>query len=137
MKPRFTHIPAANLNPDPEGRGLLDAAEMQVYDRVLMAAMADRKAEFSAAVRDLRALPLESRYLWRIISALGFVFGDFDSACVRIDLQTLPDKETDRLCQLTRERGIQFLIWLREMLGQTGAQELLAQFMDSEASKAG
>lgn len=43
----------------------------------------DEKASQIAAEK-IKALPLEKRYIWRIVQALDWGFADFDSETVRI-----------------------------------------------------
>jgi len=73
-------------SPIQNGADLLNAPQMAIYDQIIIAGMQGYGPEFSAALRKLCALPVQERYIWRVISGLGFAFGDFDSACVRLDL---------------------------------------------------
>jgi hypothetical protein len=129
-KPKYIDLPISSLKPDPEGAGLLDAPQMQIYDRILMAAMKNQDSALAAAVRELSAVPVEERYISRIIAALGFAFGDFDSACVRLDLETLPDLEVERMAQLVEARTIQFCILSSTFFGEKKMQELITDAIE-------
>ena len=130
MPHEFKDLPLSNLMPDPEAAGLLGAPQMQIYDRILMAAMKNQDSELAAAVRELAAVPIEERYISRILAALGFAFGDFDSACVRLDLETLPEAEWERVAQVLEMRTIQFCILLNTVLGEKRTQRLLTDAMN-------
>jgi hypothetical protein len=119
------NLPVSSIKPDPEGSGLLDAHQMAIYDRIIMAAMQNRP-DLSAAIRELAAVPVEERYSSRLVSALGFAFGDFDSACVRFDVDTLPSAEIDRLEEQLEMRASQFCILMREVFGSTYMKILMS-----------
>jgi hypothetical protein len=55
---KFKYIPLDKFKIDPEATGLLDASQMAIYDRILLAAMQNRDQELRAALRDLAAIPL-------------------------------------------------------------------------------
>ncbi len=129
-KPQFKNLSISSLKPDPEGAGLLDAPQMQIYDRILMAAQTNHDSELATAVRELAAVAVEERYISRIVAALGFAFGDFDSACVKLDLQTLPEEERERLAQLTATRAIQFCMLLSTLFGKERMQRILTEAME-------
>jgi hypothetical protein len=119
------NLPTSDLRPDPTGASLLDAPEMQVYDRILMAEITGRKQELLAGLRELESIPTAHRYISRIIAAFEFAFGDFDSACIRFDLMSLPTKEHDRINEALRFRVPQFCLLLREFFGVEEMQYIL------------
>jgi hypothetical protein len=123
-RPYKKNIPLSQLKPDPEGAGMLDAPQTQIYDRIIMAAMQGQDP--SAAIRELTAVPVEERYISRVIAALGFAFGDFDSACVRMDLDTLPPAEIERLTALLAGRSTQFCILMREFFGSEQMKAIIS-----------
>ena len=56
-------------------------------------------------------------YVSRIFAALGFAFGDFDSVCVRFDIEFLPESELKHLAELAQIRAIPFCILIRTLFG--------------------
>jgi len=122
---RTARVPFSTIHADPEGTGLLDASEMKIYDRILMAEITDRKQELLVGLKELENIPIAQRYISRIIAAFDFAFGDFDSACIRFDLMTLPAKERDRMDEAIRFRTTQFCIMLRELFGVEEMQHIL------------
>jgi hypothetical protein len=132
-RPFKKNIPVSSLVPDPEGAGMLEAPGMQVYDRIIMAAMESSDfpdARLSTALRELSAVPVQDRYVSRVVAALGFAFGDFDSACIKLDLDTLPFSETDRLEGLMEQRSIQFWILMRTFFGSERAKALISAALE-------
>ena len=123
------NLPASSIQPDPQGSGLLDAPQMEIYDRIIMAAMQD-SSDLSAAIRKLSAVPVEERYISRVIAALDFAFGDFDSACIKLDVDTLPMGEIDRLGKILETRSAQFCILMREFFGPDYMRILMSAAME-------
>jgi len=111
---------------------MLDASEMQIYDEIIMAAMQGRDS--SEAIRRLAAVPVEERYTSRVIAALGFAFGDFDSVCIRLDLDTLPDAEIDRMAALLETTSAQFCILMREFFGPTQMRRIMSENIERAAA---
>lgn len=136
MKPSrpLKYIPIDKFKIDPEAAGLLNAPEMAIYDRILMAAMQDRDSELRAALRDLAAIPLSKRYVWRIFSALGFAFGDFDSACVKLDLDSLSFEKTDKMREVMEFRAAQFCILMATFFGDDGMKIILSRAIDNASA---
>src|SRR5258708_619901 len=123
-RPYKKNIPVSQLKPDPEGAGMLDAPQMQIYDRIITAVMHGQDP--AASIRELTAVPVEERYISRVIAALGFAFGDFDSACVRMDLDTLLTAEIERLTGLLAGRSTQFCILMREFFGSEQMKAMIS-----------
>jgi hypothetical protein len=123
--------PISSLKPDPEGSGIFDAPQMQIYDEIIMATM--QGLDPSETIQRLVAVPVEERYTSRIIAALGFAFGDFDSACVRIDLDTLPAAEVERMEALIEMRSAQFCILLREFVGSKLMKTIISEAIERAA----
>ena len=60
---------------------------MQPYGRYIEAAMFG--GDIDPTVREIAALPLEKRYVWRVASALNWGLVDFDDWNVVVDRKTL------------------------------------------------
>lgn len=118
--------------PDPEGSGMLDAPQMQIYDEIIMAAM--KGLDTAEGIGRLKALPVEERYISRIIAALGFAFGDFDTACVRMDLDTLSANELDRIIKLLNMRSAQFCMLMAAVFGPDRMRVIMSDAIESTAS---
>jgi hypothetical protein len=131
-----TNLPLSTIHPDPEGAGLLNAPEMKIYDRIIMWVMQDRASEVAAALRELEGVPVEQRYVSRVIGALAFAFGDFDSTCIKFDLLTLPSKDRDSMDEILEVRAAQFCLLAREFFGVERMKTILLRVIDHAASSA-
>ncbi|HUA85512.1 MAG TPA: hypothetical protein VMB85_16730 [Bryobacteraceae bacterium] len=70
---------------------------MKPYQDFLVQTMKGNDAGMQRALDALTALPLDQRYIWRIISALKFAFGDFDSVLIDFDRDTLSDDDWNKV----------------------------------------
>jgi hypothetical protein len=61
----------------PGAEELASSAEMRPYIEFAMAVM--KGADPTPELEAIRQLPLEKRYVWRIVSALRWGFADFDT----------------------------------------------------------
>ena len=78
------------------------------------------------AEREIAALPLEKRYVWRILFALGAAFAGFDSEMVQLDRATLSKQDRERIVDSVRLRPLQFCLFLRALLGPENMRELMS-----------
>ncbi len=88
-----------------------------------------REKASQIAGEKIKALPLEKRYIWRIVQALDWGFADFDSETVRIDLDLLSDadrKEMDtKLEEVQRTRLVQLCLFLQKLYGSENMKKLM------------
>jgi hypothetical protein len=73
-------IPIDELRTEPGSEELAGSASMKPYLEVLKAAMGGQ--DTSPALDALAALPLEQRYVWRVVSALKWGLCDLDTESV-------------------------------------------------------
>jgi hypothetical protein len=66
---------------EPEAEELPESAAMEPYMNRAIAMMGGK--DTAPAIEELAALPLEKRYVWRVASALKWVFADFDTVTGR------------------------------------------------------
>jgi len=85
---------------DPLAHELATSEGMQPYLDCLIQAYRNDGAGLDAALRVIRDLPLEKRYMWRVFSALKWAFADFEDGYVALDLPHIP--ESTRL-EMTKE----------------------------------
>ena len=117
-------IPISNINVEDKAQELVHSDGMRPYHALLDARMCGE--DTSAFVVAIGALPLEERYVWRIMSALKWGFCDFDTNCVDVDLRTLRGEKRDELNEDLQVRTLQFLVFVCNMLGEVaGEQEIL------------
>jgi len=91
------YVPIKDLKVEEGAEELLHSLLMRPYIEAAKAFLQNKDA--SKVIADIAALPLEKRYVWRIVSALKWGFADFDSGSVAIEMaqlvSTLPDDEDD------------------------------------------
>ena len=79
------------------------------------------------AVDEIRALPLEERYLWRIVSALKWAFADFDTIGIVIDRKALLPEDRLKIAELIKHRPVQFCMFLKALLGEEAMEGMMQQ----------
>ena len=99
--------------------------EMEPYCRYLMAAMMGK--DVAAELEAIRQLPLEKRYLWRVISALKWGFADFDTANVAVDKLTLDPGDFAQVMDLLKLRPIQFCLLMASLIGPEQMERTMLQ----------
>ena len=123
--PEYKIVDASQLKHEDGAAELFDAPEMAPYRRYIEAALFG--ADPAPAVRDIAALPLDKRYIWRIASALKTAFADFDDWNVHIDRQTLPPADAENVARLLRARPLQFCLFLKALYGPEAMEQILLQ----------
>ena len=89
---------------DPLAKELAESEEAPYID-YFMKTMTRDAAGTQAALKVLRDLPLEKRYIWRVFSALKWALADFDDECVRLDLPNIPEAKR---AEILRELEMRF-----------------------------
>jgi hypothetical protein len=118
-------IPVEGLKTEEGAEELIDSAMMRPYVRLAEAVITQQGLK--EAVAEIGRLPLEQRYLWRVLSALKWGFTDFDSVNVAIDRKTLRSEDRERVVELIRHRPVQFCMLLKALLGDEAMEEMMTQ----------
>jgi hypothetical protein len=100
--PSTKRMPIGDLQTESGSEDLLDSPAMEPYINLAIAMVKGENVD--ASVKELAALPLEKRYVWRMASALKWAFADFDSINVEADRQTLSREDRTRLLDLLKHR---------------------------------
>jgi hypothetical protein len=127
-RPKSKVIPIANCNVEDKAQEVVRPDGMRPYDALLDAQMWGE--DTSAFVSAIRALPLEERYVWRIMSALEWAFCDFNTNLVNIDLRTLRGEKRAELNEDLQVRTLQFLVFVCNMLGEVAGEREILQALD-------
>lgn len=121
---------------DPYAEALARSDQMRPYIDFLTAFYSEDEKALEIAEKKVEALPLEKRYIWRIVQALDWGFADFDGVTLRLDMELLSDadrKKTDtKLEELQRTRLMQLCLFLQELYGSENMKKL----MDSAVEEA-
>ena len=121
--PEYRIVEASSLKMEDGAKELLSAPEMQPYSRYIEAAMFG--GDVDPSVREIAALPLEKRYVWRVASALKWGFADFEDWNVAVDRKTLQPEDFDKLMKLLRFRPIQLCLFLKALVGTEEMERLM------------
>jgi hypothetical protein len=118
-------VPIRDLRSIEGAEELSTSPDMEPYLRLAMADLqgADPKPLLAA----IQQLPLERRYVWRVVSALKWAFADFDSANVTADKETLPAEDRERVLELVQHRPFQFCLFLKALLSAEEMKQTMLQ----------
>jgi hypothetical protein len=119
------NIPIKNLKAEDGAVDITDSPAMRPYVRLAEAVMTQQGLK--EAVAEIAQLPLEQRYLWRILSALKWGFADFDNVGIAIDRKTLRPEDRQKVVALIKHRPVQFCMFLKVLLGEEAMEEMMAQ----------
>ena len=72
-------------------------------------------------------MPLESRYIWRVASALKWAFADCETENVTADRATLLPGDLARVMELLKLRPMQFCLFLSALVGPEEMQTMMVQ----------
>lgn len=95
-------IPISELQQEPGAQDLVRSEKMRPYLELLKAHIGGQ--ETTPYLATLAELPLEERYVWRVISALKWAFSDLETENVLADLETL-SKDDLKLVQSLWQSG--------------------------------
>src|SRR5580692_169928 len=109
------HVPISQLHQEEGARELATSPAMEPYLNFAAALMQGRDPE--PELGEIRELPLEERYIWRVASALKWGFADFDNLNVEADKLTLTTDELGRVMSLLKLRPMQMALFLKALVG--------------------
>ena len=119
------NMPIDDIKREPGSEELTRSEKMKPYLAVLTAQLQGQDPQPQLAA--LAAIPLEDRYIWRVISALKWAFCDFDSNSIRADLHTLPETDLQTVAEPLPVRAAQFCLLVRTVLGKDAMEQIMLQ----------
>ena len=119
------NVPMKDIKTEPGSDELVRSEKMKPYLALIRAQM--RGQDTQPYLAALAAVPLEDRYVWRVISALKWGFCDFDSQSARADLRTLSDRDLETVAEPLAIRAIQFCLFVQALVGQDGMEQIMQQ----------
>jgi hypothetical protein len=125
--PNSKLVPVDSLKVEDGAKELMSAPEMQLYRQFIEAALTE--GDVDGSLQEIAKLPLETRYVWRVASALKWGFADFEDWAVIADRKTLNEEDAAKLMQLLRFRPIQFCMFLKALVGAEEMERLMMQGM--------
>lgn len=79
----------------------------------------------------LAGLPLEDRYVWRVISALKWAFCDLETESASANRLTLSTEDLKKVTEPLGMRAIQFCLFAGALLGEDAMEEVMTQAIRS------
>ena len=115
--------PTKDLKVEDGAEEIMRSPDMQPYLRLAGAVMS--ATDYTPALEEISKLPLEKRYIWRIVSGLKLAFCDFDNVSVQADLKTLAAADLQKVLDLIRMRPVQFCMFLKVLLGAENMEKVV------------
>ena len=119
------YIPIDALRVELGSEELVNSESMKPYMELLVAKMGGR--DTSRALAALAALPLEQRYVWRVISALKWGLCDLETENVAADIATLSEHDLKSVAEPLALRAMQFALFVKALVGDTQGREIMLQ----------
>lgn len=108
-------VPIAELRIEEGSRELVQSESMKPYLDLLMVEMEGE--DTSRALAALAAIPLEQRYVWRVISALKWGLCDLETENVAADIATLSEQDIEIVAEPLALRAMQFSLFIKALVG--------------------
>ena len=122
---KIQNVPISELKFEPGAQELVRSERMKPYLALLKARIGGQDADPHLAA--LAALPLEERYVWRVISALKWAFCDLETESVTADLHTLSEEDLKKVVESLTLRATQFCVFLDALLGEEAMERIMRQ----------
>jgi hypothetical protein len=120
---RITNLPTSEIHSEDGAKELVRSEKMKPYFALLKAQMSGQDTEPYLAA--LTALPLEERYVWRVISALKWAFCDLETENAIADVHTLSEEDLKRVVEPLSLRAIQFSLFVNALLGEEATERIM------------
>ena len=88
-----------DLQTDPVADELANSEAMQPYMNYVSAALKNDAHAVDGALALIKNLPVEKRYVWRVVSMLKWALADFDSSTVKLDLPHISEARRSEILQ--------------------------------------
>lgn len=120
---RISSLPISEIHSEDGAQELIRAERMKPYLAFLKAQMGGQDIEPYLAA--LSALPLEARYVWRVVSALKWAFCDLDTETAIADLHTLSEADLKKVVEPLSLRAIQFCMFVNALIGEEATERIM------------
>ena len=120
---KISSLPTSEIHSEVGAEELVRSERMKPYLAFLKANMSGQDTEPYLAA--LAALPLEARYVWRVISALKWAFCDLDTESALADLHTLSEEDLKKVVEPLSLRAIQFCLFVNALIGEEAAERIM------------
>ena len=120
---KITNLPTNEVKSENGAQDLVRSERMKPYLALLKAQIGGQDTEpFLTA---LAALPLEERYVWRVISALKWAFCDLETENAIADFRTLSEEDRVRVAEPLTLRATQFCLFVNALIGEDATERIM------------
>ena len=120
---KITNLPTNEVKSENGAQDLVRSERMKPYLALLKAQIGGQDTEpFLTA---LAALPLEERYVWRVISALKWAFCDLETENAIADFRTLSEEDRVRVAEPLTLRATQFCLFVNALIGEDAMERIM------------
>ena len=116
-------LPINEIHTEAGAQDLVRSERMKPYLALMKAQMEGQDTEPYLAA--LAALPLEERYVWRVISALKWAFCDLDTESAIADLHTLSEEDLKKVVEPLKLRTIQLCLFVNSLIGEDATERIV------------
>jgi hypothetical protein len=122
---KIRNVPIKDIKTETGSDELIRSEKMKPYLALIAAQMNGQDTQPYLAA--LASVPLEDRYVWRVISALKWAFCDLDTQSARADLYTLSEQDLETVAEPLAVRAIQFCLFVQALVGQETMDKIMQQ----------
>jgi hypothetical protein len=120
---KISGVPISEIHSEEGAQELVRSERMKPYLALLKAQIGGQDTEpFLTA---LAALPLEERYVWRVISALKWAFCDLETENAIADFRTLSEEDRVRVAEPLTLRATQFCLFINALIGEDATERIM------------
>jgi hypothetical protein len=120
---KITNLPTNEVKSENGAQDLVRSERMKPYLALLKAQIGGQDTEpFLTA---LAALPLEERYVWRVISALKWAFCDLETENAIADFRTLSEEDRVKVAEPLTLRATQFCLFINALIGEDATERIM------------
>jgi hypothetical protein len=120
---KIIRLPTSEIHTEAGAQELVLSERMKPYLALLKAQMGGQDTEPYLAA--LAALPLEERYVWRVISALKWAFCDLDTENAIADVHTLSEEDLKKVVEPLSLRTIQLCLFVNSLVGEDATERIV------------
>ena len=120
---KISSVPISEIHSEEGAQDLVRSESMKPYLALLKALVSGQNTEPYLVA--LAALPLEERYVWRVMSALKWAFCDLDTQNAIADLHTLSEDDLKKVVEPLSLRAIQFCLFVSALVGEAATERIM------------
>ncbi len=123
MPPEPIKMSLDAIRVEPGATDLVWSDNMRRYLEVIKADI--QGLDTGPALAALAAVPLEQRYVWRVISALKWGLCDLETESIAADVPTLTEQDLKSVAEPLALRAMQFSLFVKALVGEAAAREIM------------